>query len=239
MIGDILHTKHLGSDSYFAGGLLRLLTHHSGGTPDYQLKSLICEIREDQRLHRTGYPLKFLSHSMIQKSDARTPQLTGTRGLIIRDLMPTLLRIFRRKARDIPPHRDILTGLEMSIRIDEILFENSLCYRLPPAAAAELLNCGFAFCECVVALVCFYRGFGIGSFNFTIKAHQLIHLCLQGQYCNPLAGSCYGGEELMQSCRRLIQVCAHGNSLEKATNVAMCKYLRGVGLQWEVGSQFR
>ena len=51
----------------------------------------------------------------------------------------------------------------MSIRIDGIVFENSPCYRLPPAATAELLNCGFAFCEWVVALVGFYRGLGNGS----------------------------------------------------------------------------
>ena len=176
---------------------------------------------------------------MIQKADKKVPQLTGPRGLAIRDLLPSLLRIFRLRHQDTnPAHRDILRGLQMSIRIDEILWENSTCYRLPDQDAAEMLNCGFEFCECVVALVNHYREKGIGCFNFTIKCHQLLHLCLQGQYCNPLSGSCYGGEELMQTCRRLIQVCANANSMEKAANVAMCKYLRGVGMQWSVGSRF-
>ena len=49
VLDDILHVEHLGSDSYFAGGVLKLLVHHMGGAPDSNIKDLLIAIRADQQ----------------------------------------------------------------------------------------------------------------------------------------------------------------------------------------------
>ena len=107
-------------------------------------------------------------------------------------------------------------------------------YRLPEDDHRSLVASAQTFLECTTALILFYRSIGTPCFHFTIKYHQLQHLCLQAQYTNPMMGSCYQGEELMQTVRRLLQVSANGASLLTAQSTALQKYSQGLSMMYSL-----
>ena len=234
-LGDILHTKHLGSDSYFLGAVIRLLTHHMGGNVEENLVGLNFDLRALYKQHNVRYRLPKLTHNMVQRGDAKVPQLTGPRGLQIRDLVPIIRIIFaRRHDATNAQHRDVLRALDASSRIDTLFYRNSRAYRFPEEDHRSVVAAAQTFLECTTALIQFYRSIGNPCFHFTIKYHQLQHLCLQAQYTNPMMGSCYQGEELMQTVRRLLQVSANGASLLTAQSTALQKYSQGLSMMYSL-----
>ena len=70
-------------------------------------------------------------------------------------------------------------------------------------------------------------------FNYTIKAHCLMHIGLCARYTNPYFGSCYAGETLMQTCKTLFQASCRGNNALEAFNQAMLRFVMGRGMEFE------
>ena len=62
-----------------------------------------------------------------------------------------------------------------------------------------------------------------------MKNHYLMHLGVAARYINPLIGSCYQGETLMQVAKKMVKVSAGGSSLTHGTNAAMLKYSYALG----------
>ena len=65
----------------------------------------------------------------------------------------------------------------------------------------------------------------VGLFNYTIKAHYLMHLGVCARYTNPSFGSCYQGETLMQTCKSLFQASCRGSAALAACNTAMYRFV--------------
>ncbi len=70
-------------------------------------------------------------------------------------------------------------------------------------------------------------------FNYTIKAHYLMHIGLCARYTNPSFGSCYAGETLMQTCKTLFQASCRGNNALEASNQAMLRFVMVRGMESE------
>ena len=56
-----------------------------------------------------------------------------------------------------------------------------------------------------------------------------MHLGLACRYINPLAGSCYQGETLMQLAKKMVKASAGGSSLTHGINASMSKYSYALG----------
>ena len=99
------------------------------------------------------------------------------------------------------------------------------------AAAKDLEDMCFDFCGVNATLVLtFHRATPpLALFNCTMKFHYLMHLGLACRYINPLAGSCYQGETLMQLAKKMVKASAGGSSLTHGTNAAMLKYSYALG----------
>ena len=69
--------------------------------------------------------------------------------------------------------------------------------------------------------------------TFTENAHLLLHMALFSGYVNPDLGSCYMGEELMAVIRRIVASSGRDSKPITACNVALRKYVRGVGMDLE------
>lgn len=120
-------------------------------------------------------------------------------------------------------HELALRGLKCSVRIDEVLDANQGPYVLPPAAAKEVEDMCFEFFRVNATLVLtFHRATpAVALSNCTMENHYLMHVGVATRYINPLVGSCYQGETLMQVAKKMVKASAGGSSLthgEKCCN---------------------
>ena len=112
-----------------------------------------------------------------------------------------------------------------------MLDANQGLHVLPPAAAKEVDDLRFEFCRVNATLILtFHRATpSVALFNCTMENHYLMHLGVAARYINPLIGSCYQGETLMQVAQKMVKVSAGGSSLTHGANVAMRKYSCALG----------
>ena len=106
--------------------------------------------------------------------------------------------------------RDMVDGLDASARIDQTLKDYKSYYRFPPDVAERFRQDCFQFAQCQNALIHHYHP-DVPLFNVTPKTHYVLHLGLIAKYINPGLGSCWAGEDLMQTARKLWQASCIGN----------------------------
>ena len=135
---DIMHSKHLGSDKSFVGSALRNLTHHILPSDfDGNLSGMWRQIKAEYNIQKTPTRFQNLTHRMIQGASKKTPELRG-KAAQIRSLIPVLIKVWSVNMNvDNAQHRDVLTGLVCSARIDVLLEEHRGKPRLPPLAREE------------------------------------------------------------------------------------------------------
>ena len=133
-----------------------------------------------------------------------------------------------------PRHHLILKGLRLSVlRIDDIMHQYAGAYRYPANTAEEFEQACFNYCRVMCALIKAYHKAvpPIPVFNYTIKAHYLMHLGVCARYTNPVYGSCYDAETLMLTCKKLFQASCRGNGALAASNQAMYRFVMGFSLK--------
>ena len=227
-IPDVLHTKHLGTDPSFYGSAVELLISHTmTGDPRDNLNVVFREVQHEyKRKHiQARYPK--LTPTMVKQSKAKTPLLKG-KAAKIKGFGSALVGVFQKLMNPSDPkHHLVLKGLKVSVRIDDIMHQNRHTYRYPPAIAEEFEACCFDYCRITVALINAYHKSDppVALFNYTIKAHYVMHLGLCARYTNPSFGACYEGETLMQTCRELFQASCDGNGALEACNTAMYRFV--------------
>ena len=229
-IPDILHTKHLGVDCYFLASvityIIRYMMPHDEAT---NLKNFVREMTHQYEKMKGNHRVQYLSKTILKKADASVPCLTGVRGVQIRSLIPIVGEILRLRHNPLnAQHRDMLKGLEFSEQFDRILLQNSNVYALSTEDSKALIYAAFEYTKRNVALIRHFRGQDVKLFNLTIKTHYFLELALVSEFTNPLYGSCYQGEQMMQVVRKLVASTANGCPMEKAGNFALRKYIRGL-----------
>jgi hypothetical protein len=226
---DILHVKHLGTDPMYFGSVMKMLTHfiiEDGVNPDRNLRLLFEEIVAIYKHLKITDRYHTLKHSMIHPNGKKLPQLKG-RGAQVKQMGPVLLLLFEKYMdKGNPCHVLVLRGLKHSVRIDELLDSTAVEYRLPLRDAQEVKQHCFEFCRVNATLITHFHKQAppVNLFNFTIKAHYLMHLGLVADYIHPSLGSCYQGETLMQLAKKLVRSSANGSQPILATNTALLKY---------------
>ena len=129
-------------------------------------------------------------------------------------------------------HRDVLTGLVCSARIDAQLEEHRGKPRLPPTAREEFRDMCFEFVSAQASLVTFYHP-TVPLHNTATNTHYLMHLGMVADFMNPSQGACWQGEDMMRVSRRLMASSAHGSKPEQTQMSAMDKYSRALGFEME------
>jgi len=234
VIPDVLHTKHLGVDAYFCGGVLNfLIWFWMPGTLQENLDELWHDIVDVYAQRKTGHRYTLLTLSMIQSQKSPLPKLSG-RGAVIKDFLPVLSEVAT-KYLDLgkAAHRDMLSGLKNPRRLDQILDGCRGQCMLPADLRVEYRSCSFTYCQAITALIWGYHPH-VPAFHFTEKAHLLLHMAVLSEYVNPDLGSCYMGEELMAVMRRIVASSGRGSKPITVCNVSMRKYVRGVGMDLEL-----
>ena len=92
---DPLHTKHIGTDGYFLGGVLRYLTHHLlPNTPNDNLEKVTAELADayDELGISTGR-FTILKHTSIQSESSKLPFLKGN-GFALKQMTKALQIVF-------------------------------------------------------------------------------------------------------------------------------------------------
>ena len=226
-IPDVLHVKHLGTDQSYYASVVHLLTHyHMPGDPDENLNVIFkmsCEEYKKRGLpHNDRLPV--LYPNMVKQSKAKLPLLKG-KAAKVKVFGSVLLGVFEELMDSLDPrHQLILKGLRLSVRIDDIMHKYTEAHRYPKPVAEEFEQACFTYCRVMCALIRAYHKAvpAIPVFNYTIKAHYLMHLGVCARYTNPVYGSCYDGETLMLTGKKLFQASCRGNGPLAASNQAMC-----------------
>ena len=231
-IPDVLHVKHLGTDQSMYASAVYLLTHHSmPGEPEDNLRVIFHSTQAEYRKQRIPQNDRYrcLNPTMVKQSKAKLPLLKG-KAAKVKSFGFALVHVFQQHMNPSDPkHHLVLKGLKISVRIDTIMHQHADEYRYPPDIAEEFELACFNYCRVVGALIRAYHKAvpPVPVFNYTIKAHYLMHLGVCARYTNPAFGSCYDGETLMQTCKKLFQASCRGNGPLAASNQAMYRFVMG------------
>ena len=231
VIPDVLHTKHLGTDSAFCGGVLKyLIWYVMLGSPVENLNTLWGCITEEYERRKPPHRYTFLSLLMIQGSKSIFPNLGG-RAAVIKDFVPVLAAVARR-ILDLSKtfHRDMIRALDVSQSLDRILDAAGSAPILDDENRVKFKDGCFLFGQCLTSLIHHFHPH-TPLFNWTEKTHLLLHMGVQSQWINPNLGSCYQGEELMAVARRIIAASCRASKPATACNTAMDRYADGLSLE--------
>ena len=225
---DLLHCKHLGSDSWFYGSVMTLLTHHiMEGDPDTNLERIWEEIKAVYQERKITDQYTGMTVGMYHKTNS-FPRLKG-RAAEIRHFVEPLMVVFRKyMSRESQPHRQILMALEASAEMERILDDHVGDYVLPDEAHQQYWKATFEFLALATAVSTYYHG-NVGClFNFTIKFHLLAHIAFYAKYFNPRLAWCYSGEDFMQKIKKIVGSCQRGTSPCLVATKAVGKYASGL-----------
>ncbi len=147
------------------------------------------------------------------------PVLKG-KAAEVKHLMPALLWAWRRSmdGRN-PQHEQVELLLRCTVYLDECMDIHRDSDALPPGAADNFMQAGFAVNSCMNSLQTHYASLGVNSeflFNIVPKNHYLMHICLRAGHLNPRMAACYIGEDMMHQMRRLTAGCVRGNGPKQA-----------------------
>ena len=139
---DWMHTKYLGTDQYFLGGVLFMIVNilMPGGTPDANCAELWELVKAEYRTRRTPTRFRILKCSMFNSGSGGYPKLKG-KAHAIRHLGYSLKDIFEALA----PHDDafctaVLGALRTGVQMEEILDVYKFQFKFPPDVAQTFVE---------------------------------------------------------------------------------------------------
>ncbi len=234
-VPDLLHTKHLGTDSYFYGSVLAFLTSHCmGGSAQDNLDLLRSEIQEHYRLHGVSCKFQNMKLSMFENPGG-FPRLKG-RGAEIRHLAAPLHFVFCKHMDEAnKQHRQIKLALAFSVELEEMLDSFADAYTFPQDVADRFLRSCYSFVALVSALGQHFHNEGTLLFNFTVKSHYLLHIGRVAQYMNPRLAWCYAGEDFMHVMKTIIAASSSGTAPHLVVSKALRKYVQGLHMTFVQG----
>jgi hypothetical protein len=221
---DWMHIKHLGTDKVILGSILYALVNYvMDGSPEENLAMIwgrIGEIYKERRTHDRYGALK-----MTMFTSKSSPKLKG-KAAEVKNLAPVLYSVWNEQSDpNVENHRKMGLLLRLSIRLDDIVDNTAGLYKLPADDAAELVSTCHTFL-CVwrdVEELFLHHDYAL--FHMTVKAHFLMHSCLQSVYMHPRMVWCYSGEDLMGKVRPLIRSSSRGCKIWQVSNKVLRKYL--------------
>ena len=227
---DMMHSKHLGVDTYFLGSVLWLLCHRLlDGTPAENLARVMGRARDFWEEHRVEGVFRKIKLSMFcpEKED-QFPRLKG-KATEVRHLIAPLVSIWQNcmDPHD-EGHRMVLLALRASWRIEQILTDNVQRTVFPPGVAKEYEECMFAYMATFNACARHYNSHAEYVFDITQKCHFMQHIRIDGAHLNPRKGWCYANESYMNIVRRLGSSCCKGNKAWQVTSKFGRKYRRAM-----------
>jgi len=227
-VPDCMHTKHAGTDAYFLGSVLTLITHHiMPKSPVENLQDMWQTIKDNFPASDPSNQFTDMKVSMYYK-DNKFPCLKG-RAAQIRHLAPGLLWFFKLIMNPMEDaHRFVKLCLEIIVRSDEILKITEFQYKVPRPLADELLEKTHVFLGALTYLRRHYDGTLL--FHITIKSHYLLHVVLSAAYVHPKLAWCYGGEHFVGRMRPIIGSCQRGTKASQVAHKVVRKYLYGLDL---------
>ena len=203
----------------------------SPGTPEANLKTVwgfIEDYWKDNPVQDHYSTMKLSMFLNLEAPHERMPKLKG-RAIEVRNLMPALMHAWKHfmHPSQKPFELIVLTGLQASCKLDEILAQYPEVDKLPRQEAAEFQSSAWLYAKCQNAAARHYGSLAGGSlmiFDVTIKTHQMLHGALRAGHLNPRHGWNFAGEDFMGKMKELMQSCVRGNNPGASVIKLMDKY---------------
>jgi hypothetical protein len=218
---------------FWSGGVcLYKLYKQLAGSPAKNLETLwdrISQYYSDFKVQSRYSVIKMSMFTNPKQPKKNMPCLKG-KASEVRHLGPALLEACNSylNAAD-PLEAQVLAGMQMSVRMEEILDEHAQAWKLPTEAATEFLDCTYNFLSLFTSLANSYQKppLSLKLFNVTIKCHYLLHSALMSKFLNPRLIWCYSAEDYMHKIKILGQSCVKGSPAWQVSNKVADKWMLG------------
>ena len=209
--------------------------------PMANMESLWARIRKFYKENKTKNKYSILKISMftaIKSPKSKMPCLKG-KAAEVRSLGPALLDACQHWMDDADPlFGQVIAGMQMSIRMEQILGEQADEWKLPStkqnpddalSPADEYLDCCYNYLAFFTSLARTFQSapYNYKLFNVTIKCHYLLHSALMAKHLNPRLVWCYAAEDYMHKVKILGQSCVKGTPAWQVSNKVAEKWLAG------------
>ena len=226
---DLMHVKHLGTDSYFYGSVLFfLICVHMAGTREENLVVVWSRVRTQYANNNTPHRFGSMLLSMFVPKAGKFPKLKG-KAAEIRHLARPLMEVAR-GLLDLSriEQRQILLALQCCADMEDLIDAHTDAFARPADAADNFQENVINFLAWETALHRRFLGGGYMIWHVTIKLHYMLHAAQYGRWLNPRLGWTYSGEDLMQRIKRMIRGSMHGTPARHVVSKVMKKYVRAL-----------
>jgi hypothetical protein len=224
---DVMHCKHLGSDCYVFGSVLKFMTDHVlTGTP---LQNLV----DIWRFMQTGVDcvsFSYLTYTMFDNG-AKFPCLKG-KAAQMRHFGKHLKRAWEHYMDETEiVHRLIKLLLEASIAMETVLTDHREKFVLPHDAYENYVRSTHLYLQYNNAL---RNEFGtrLALFHITPKMHYLLHIAYSSKHLNPRLSWCYSGEDFVGKFKNLVKSQQVGTPHHKVVAKVARKYVTAMDAEF-------
>ena len=158
VLPDVLHCKHLGTDTYYYGSVLMLLVHHiMTGNASANLGLKWQEIKEEYRAMHIRNTFCHMKASMFEPSHSTAFLRLKGKAAEIRNLGGPLLKVFEKHmTQNNKQHRLVRLGLQCSVELENILDEHAQEYCWEAVVSDAFVETAFRFLAVQTAFVFFF-----------------------------------------------------------------------------------
>ena len=178
--------------------------------------------------HKPKSRFRIIKPSMYKSGPGGYPKLKG-KASEVKNLTPALLSVWKRGWNENDQlHVAVTTALETSLRLDQMLEENT-GFVLPTEVADEFFATALQHIQAQIFLKNYA---GLQLFNITMKCHYFIHCAFRAKHMNPRKSWCFMGEDYMHHTKVLAGTCLKGNTMEEANRKMFDKLRCGMHLNF-------
>ena len=220
-----MHCKHLGTDAYGFGSVLKFLTDYIlDRSPHVNLQTIWEYI-----LLEPPVSFSYLKYSMFDNGN-KFPNLKG-KAHHIRHFGPNLLRACKHFLTEADlTHRLIMKFIKASIDMETLLDQHKDAFVLATEHAETFTKLTYKYLHFLNALRTEF-GDRAALFHITPKCHYLVHIALDSLYLNPRLGWCYMGEDFIGKFKMLVASQQVATSHMDVENKVAMKYLSGLDFE--------
>ena len=237
---DIMHTKHIGVDTYFYGSVMMwMITRVMPGSKDANFAKLWERILHYYKVLHIKVRYNEMKLSMIQGDIF--PHLKGKASEIKHLIQPLLATFLEYHIDGDRVHALVKAGLEASLMIETILRESAgpTVFKLEEADWKDFSDSVLKYVAANAALSNVFHPMGVPLFHYTIKAHYLLHIGLMSKHLHPSLCSCYSGEDFMHKSKLIVAACCAGTKHHDVFPKTLEKFAVHMGFRFAKAIRWR
>eukprot|EP00974_Lingulodinium_polyedra_P068369 6620266-Lingulodinium_polyedra.AAC.2 len=212
VVGDLMHSGHLGHDQYLLGGVLHELVHQGPyeGTVTQRVQKVFERIVHWYRALGTTSRLSTLKDTMFTRQDAFA--CLSCKAAEANALVPVLYHVCQELDNGSPHHKHRLRALWYLGSMYKIIKDAGMF--MGPELSGKAFTAYKKHCVHYHWLL--QRSLGVGARNYylSVKTHMVWHILDHSKWMNPRFLWCYEFEDFMGALTTSAKACVAGTGMQ-------------------------